>query len=103
MASQWIGVESLRDVDYAMLDSVKSMISDTDYRRAKYILDEKERVLAVCEALNEGNYQLVGQKMYETHWGLSRDYTVSCPELDFLVPKIQKFLQCLRCLPMTNN
>ncbi|MBR5934577.1 MAG: galactokinase [Bacteroidaceae bacterium] len=90
VASQWIGVESLRDVDYAMLDSVKSMISDTDYRRAKYILDEKERVLAVCSALNEGNYQLVGQKMYETHWGLSRDYTVSCPELDFLVETAQE-------------
>ena len=90
VASQWIGVESLRDVDYAMLDSVKSQISDTDYRRAKYILDEKERVLAVCSALNEGNYQLVGQKMYETHWGLSRDYTVSCPELDFLVETAQE-------------
>ena len=23
--------------------------------------------------------------MYETHWGLSRDYTVSCEEVDFLV------------------
>lgn len=85
IASQWIGVESLRDADYTMLDSVKDQLTDTDYRRAKYILDEKERVLAVCDALNQGNYELVGQKMYETHWGLSRDYTVSCPELDFLV------------------
>jgi galactokinase len=28
--------------------------------------------------------------MYETHWGLSRDYTVSCPELDFLVETAQE-------------
>ena len=90
VASQWRGIESLRDVDYTMLESVKDQITDTDYRRAKYVLDEKERVLAVCDALNEGNYKLVGQKMYETHWGLSRDYTVSCPELDFLVEAAQE-------------
>jgi len=90
VATQWIGVESLRDVDYTMLNSVKKMLTDTDYRRAKYVLDEKERVLAVCDALNEGNYELVGRKMYETHWGLSRDYTVSCPELDFLVETAQE-------------
>ena len=90
IATQWIGVESLRDADYTMLDSVKNLLTDTDYRRAKYVLDEKERVLAVCDALNEGNYELVGQKMYETHWGLSRDYTVSCPELDFLVETAQE-------------
>ena len=90
VATQWIGVESLRDVDYDMLNSVKDLLTETDYRRAKYVLDEKERVLAVCDALNEGNYELVGQKMYETHWGLSRDYTVSCPELDFLVEAAQE-------------
>ena len=90
IASQWIGVNSLRDADYTMLDSVKDMLTETDYRRAKYILDEKERVLAVSDALIQGNYELVGQKMYETHWGLSRDYTVSCPELDFLVETAQE-------------
>ncbi|MBO4269007.1 MAG: galactokinase [Bacteroidaceae bacterium] len=79
------GVETLRDADYSMLEAVKEEISGTDYRRARYVLDEKERVLTVCDALNKGDYGLVGRKMYETHWGLSRDYTASCPELDFLV------------------
>ena len=85
MDSRFGSVSTLRDANYDMLDAVKSGLSDDDYRRAKYVLDEKERVLAVCDALNEGNYELVGKKMYETHWGLSRDYTVSCPEIDFLV------------------
>ena len=85
MNEQFGRVETLRDANYQMLDAVKDKLTDDDYRRARYVLDEKERVLAVCDALNEGNYELVGQKMYETHWGLSRDYTVSCPELDFLV------------------
>ena len=90
MNEQFGRVETLRDANYQMLDAVKGDLTDDDYRRARYILDVKERVLAVCSALNEGNYELVGQKMYETHWGLSRDYTVSCPELDFLVETAQE-------------
>jgi galactokinase len=31
-----------------------------------------------------GDYETVGQKMYETHYGLSKEYEVSCEELDFL-------------------
>jgi galactokinase len=40
--------------------------------------------LAVCDALERGDYETVGQKMYETHYGLSQEYEVSCEELDFL-------------------
>ena len=59
-------------------------MGDEDYRRAKFVLGEKDRVLAVCDALNAGDYETVGQKMYETHYGLSKEYEVSCEELDFL-------------------
>ena len=30
------------------------------------------------------DFETVGRKMYETHEGLSKDYAVSCEELDFL-------------------
>jgi len=83
-------VSTLRDATYQMLDEVKPFISDTDYLRAKYVLDEKERVLAVCDALEARDYETVGQKMYETHHGLSKEYTVSCDELDFLVEKARE-------------
>ena len=32
-----------------------------------------------------GNYEEVGRQMYLTHEGLSKDYEVSCEEIDFLV------------------
>ena len=41
-------------------------------------------MLDVCEALEKGDYETVGKRMYETHWGMSKDYEVSCEELDFL-------------------
>ena len=78
------GVETLRDCDWTMLEEVKGIVSEEDIRRATYAIGETERVLAVCEALEKGDYETVGQKMYETHHGLSKDYEVSCEELDFL-------------------
>ena len=77
-------VELLRDADMDMLNEVKDKVSEEDYKRAKYVIEEKERVLAVCDALGKGDYETVGQKMYETHTGLSKEYEVSCEELDFL-------------------
>jgi galactokinase len=74
----------LRDVTLAMLKEVKQEVSAEDYSRAEYVIEEVARVLAVCEALEKGDYETVGQKMYETHHGMSKLYEVSCDELDFL-------------------
>lgn len=78
-------VESLRDADHDMLNAVRDGLTSDDYDRAHYIIDEKERVLTVCQALENDDYDLVGNLMYKTHHGLSREFTVSCPETDFLV------------------
>ena len=79
-----LGLDTLRDATMDMLSNILSDITAEDYFRAKFVIEEKERVLAVCEALNQGDYKTVGEKMYETHQGLSKDYSVSCEELDFL-------------------
>lgn len=79
-----LGLETLRDVTMPMLKSIRTDITAEDYFRAKFVIEEKDRVLAVCDALVAGDYETVGKKMYETHRGLSDDYEVSCEELDFL-------------------
>ena len=76
--------ETLRDCTWEQLDEVRKDVGEEDYTRAKFVLGEKDRVLAVCDALNAGDYETVGKKMYETHAGLSKDYEVSCEELDYL-------------------
>ena len=79
-----LGIETLRDATMDMLNAVKTDITAEDYFRAKFVIEEKERVLAVCYALVNDDYETVGRCMYETHEGLSKDYEVSCEELDFL-------------------
>ena len=77
-------VQYLSDADMAMLEEVRDEISDEDFLRAEYVIGEKQRVLDVCEALERGDYETVGEKMYVTHHGMSKLYEVSCDELDFL-------------------
>ena len=77
-------VNYLSDATMAMLDEVKAEISEEDYMRAVYVIGEKQRVLDVCAALEKGDYETVGDRMFGTHYGMSKEYEVSCEELDFL-------------------
>lgn len=79
-----LGQEFLRGATMEQLEAVRAQISEEDFKRARYIIGEERRVLTVCEALEKGDYETVGKMMYETHWGMSKDYEVSCEELDFL-------------------
>jgi galactokinase len=84
MQKKYPHVQFLRDATLEMLHEVRNEVSAEDYDRAEYVIEEIARVLAVCEALEKGDYETVGQKMYETHHGMSKLYEVSCEELDFL-------------------
>ena len=77
-------VEFLRDSKAEWLDEVIGKITMEDYFRAKYAIDEVARLLTACEALEKGDYETVGHKMYGTHNGMSVLYEVSCEELDYV-------------------
>jgi len=77
-------VKLLRDADMEMLKAVKNKVDAIDYKRAEFVIGEIQRLLDACAAMEKDDYETVGKKMYETHEGLSKNYEVSCPELDFL-------------------
>jgi len=77
-------VEFLSDAKRVWLDEVRDQIPSEDFMRAEYVIGEVQRVLDVCDALERNDYETVGEMMYETHFGLSKLYEVSCEELDFL-------------------
>jgi galactokinase len=54
------------------------------YQRCKFIVAEIARLQAGCQDLVNDNIDAFGLKMFETHIGLSKEYEVSCVELDFL-------------------
>ena len=77
-------IHSLRDVTMEMLERHKQEIPEIVFRRCRYVITEKDRLLHGCDALQRHDLETFGELMYTTHQGLSKDYEVSCPELDFL-------------------
>ncbi|MGA7159795.1 MAG: galactokinase [Bacteroidota bacterium] len=82
-------VESLRDVSIDMLNGFKSTLDPTVYRRCKYVIEENDRLLQACSALEKKDLTTFGRIMVNAHDGLSRDYEVSCRELDYLVDLVR--------------
>ena len=84
IAKTYPEVKLLRDANMDMLKTVKDKVNPVDYMRSEFVIEEIQRLLDACAAMEKGDYETVGQKMYETHEGLSRKYAVSCSELDYL-------------------
>lgn len=85
ISKQFPNVKSLRDVSTALLHEFKTKLDPVVYRRCKYAVEENARLLKACSSLNKKDLYEFGMMMYQTHEGLSKDYEVSCKELDYLV------------------
>lgn len=85
IAEKYPEVKSLRDATVEMIDEIIKPKDELVYRRCKYVVEENKRLLEGCEDLKRGDVKAFGKKMFATHEGLSKDYEVSCKELDFLI------------------
>ncbi|RUT70720.1 galactokinase [Flavobacterium cupreum] len=78
-------IKSFRDCTEEQLLSIEDKMNPTVFKRVHYVVKEINRVIKACEALDNGNIELLGALLFETHYGLSQEYAVSCAELDMLV------------------
>jgi galactokinase len=76
-------IKSFRDCNEQTIISLKDKMSLDVFKRSLYVVKEINRVMQACQALDDGNIELLGKLMFETHH-LSKYYEVSCEELDFL-------------------
>ncbi len=83
--STLLNKKALRDITEKELLALKDKISDDDYQKALYIIQEIKRTQKAAEAIKSGDILKLGQLIYQSHLGLQHQYKVSCDELDFLV------------------
>ncbi len=88
-------ITALRDVSSAQLEAHRHLLPDTVYRRCRHVVSENERVQAAVEALEQGDFQLVGQLMNASHASLRNDYEVSSEALDAMVESMRGHPSCL--------
>lgn len=78
-------VDFLCDIDVDTFRTYEVCMSATVFKRCNYVVNENLRVINACQLIKEKDIQGVGELMYESHLGLSEEFEVSCPELDYLV------------------
>lgn len=83
-------INSFRECSAQTILDLKEEMSPDVFKRSLYVVKEINRVMLACEALDKGDIKVLGQLMFETHDGLSKDYEVSCDELDLLVDLAKK-------------
>jgi galactokinase len=90
VAAKYNNVKSLRDVTIEMLNEEVLTKNKLVYTRCKFVVEEMQRLKDACAAMANNDIKLLGEKMFSTHYGLSKEYEVSCDELDFLVEKAKE-------------
>lgn len=88
--SKRLGIVALRDASKADLDTIKADITDADYQKALYIIEENNRVKEFAKAIEKDDVETLGALLFQSHDGLSNQYKVSCDELDFLVARAKE-------------
>ena len=83
--SELLGVKALRDATEADLKSIIDKVTPANYQKALYVIQENERTLKAAKAIESEDLETLGALIYQSHEGLTKQYKVSCNELDFLV------------------
>lgn len=93
--SHYPEVLSFRQCALSQVDALQKELGDNLYKRCHFVVSEIERVGKAALSFENNDFKALGTLMLQTHKGLSEDYEVSCPELDFLVEQAQKFPEIL--------
>ena len=81
-----LGLDSLRDIAFADLDTALGRLDDDVLRRrVRHIVTENERVRLVVGRLRHGAVADIGRDLTASHVSLRDDYEVSSVELDLAV------------------
>lgn len=88
--AKYPAVASPRDLTKDMLHDLSDQIDETKQKRAIFVIEENARVENTCEVLQNNDLVSMGKNMNQSHQGLSKDYEVSCAELDFLAEFAQQ-------------
>ncbi|WP_308993344.1 galactokinase [Mariniflexile litorale] len=90
-----LGIKALRDASEADLLKIKAQVTPENYQKALYVIQENNRAIQASQAILDDDLEILGALIYDSHEGLSKQYKVSCDELDFLVQQAKLNKQIL--------
>ncbi|RSK41899.1 galactokinase [Mangrovimonas spongiae] len=85
-----LNVDFLRDATEATLATIKNQLSESEYQKALYVIQENKRVLDAGGFLKKGDIKGFGDLLFKAHYGAQHQFKISCKELDFLVEQAKE-------------
>lgn len=85
-----LGVKTLRELTLEQLEAGRDQLTDVQYRRCHHVVSEIRRTTDAASAIEKGEYERMGQLMFESHESMRDDFEISCRELDLLVESARK-------------
>ncbi|MEW6254047.1 MAG: galactokinase, partial [Planctomycetota bacterium] len=86
------GVRTLRDVSLEQLDAARSLLDEAVYRRARFIIQENQRVLDLAGALSAKDVPCIAALTAESFAGARDLYEI-------VVPQMEAMIAAIRCAP----
>ncbi len=83
--SKTLGLESLRDLTWSMLEQSRGQLDDLSFLCAEHVVRENERTLNFVQYMKNSDWLQAGEMLYQSHASLREKFQVSCVELDGLV------------------
>ena len=80
-----LGVAALRDVDLPALEAAEPTLDPLAYRRARHVVSENARTLAMAAALTASDWPMIAALMAASHASMRDDFEITLPEIDQLV------------------
>jgi galactokinase len=84
-------IKALRDVNLGDFQKFGLNLPEKIKRRCRHIIMENQRTLEAAAAFKNGDLELAGKLVSESHASLRDDFEVSCNELDVLVSLAESF------------
>jgi galactokinase len=82
-------VNTFRNCTETMVLELQGKLGKTLFKRCHFVVKEIQRVQDAVIAIENSDFNKLGKLMTETHFGLAKEYEVSCDEIDFLVAAVQ--------------
>lgn len=83
-AAAAMGAASLRDVQDRGLAVLSAVTDPVDFRRARHVLTENQRVLDFAAALQDSDYSAAGGIMTASHESMRDDFNITVPQVDLI-------------------
>lgn len=80
-----LNVEFLRDATEVSLNKIKENLTNEDYQKALYIVQENKRVLTASKLIENDAIESFGDLLFEAHNGMQNQFKITCDEIDYLV------------------